>query len=223
MNIENEVFEKAIVNYKKLKEYGFIPKDNVYTYSKLFMNNAFWAIINVGQDGKVFGKIIDNETKEEYLNYKITGLAGTYSKEVREEYKEILRDICNKCFDKKYFKYDQANRVADYIINKYQVYPEFLWEKYDDFGVFKNKKNNKWFVLIANVDFSKLDNENGEVEIINVKCDSKKLDDFLTKKGFYKAYHMNKKSWITVVLNDTIEDVKVFKLIDDSYNEINKN
>ncbi len=32
---------------------------------------------------------------------------------------------------------------------------------------------------------------------------------------------MNKKSWITIVLNDTLDDSMIKKLIDESYNIIN--
>ena len=92
-----------------------------------------------------------------------------YVNKVRELYKEILIDIRDHCFNKKYFIYDQANRLTNYIIDKYKVFPEFLWEKYPYFGIFRNQKNNKWFALVTNIDRSKLENGSGEVEVLNIK------------------------------------------------------
>ena len=68
-----------------------------------------------------------------------------------------------------------------------------------------------------NLDLSKLDNNSGEVEIINVKLDENKIQKLLKQKGFYKAYHMNKKSWITIILDDTLSDKYIMDLIDESY------
>ena len=34
--------------------------------------------------------------------------------------------------------------------------------------------------------------------------------ELVGKPGLYKAYHMNKKSWISIVLNDTLDDEIIF-------------
>ena len=34
---------------------------------------------------------------------------------------------------------------------------------------------------------------------------------------FYKAYHMNKKKWISIILDETLSDEDIFKYIDESY------
>ena len=40
--------------------------------------------------------------------------------------------------------------------------------------------------------------------------------------GIYPAHHMNHKYWISVVLNEEIEDEKIMTLIDLSYNITNE-
>ena len=67
-----------------------------------------------------------------------------------------------------------------------------------------------------------MDKEDKEVEIINVKINKLDKLKLLSIKGIYLAYHMNKDSWITITLDDTLDDKEIFKLIDDSYNLINK-
>ena len=67
---------------------------------------------------------------------------------------------------------------------------------------------------------AKLKDGIGQVEIINLKLDPEEILNLLKKQGYYKAYHMNKKSWITVILDDTLKDKEVEELIDQSYQNI---
>ena len=216
MNIEKEIFKRTNVDFKKLEDYGF-KKEKNYIIEKIFLNNGFKAIITIDNNGNVTGKVIDLEVNEEYLNLR-TDATGEFVEKVRNAYKDILMDIKTNCFDTKYFIFDQTNRINNYIKNKYEDEPEFLWKKFPGFGVYRNKNNNKWYSIIMNLDFSKLDNKSGEVEIMNVKVESNKLKELLSKEGIYEAYHMKKTDWISIVLNDTLKDEEIIMLIDKSYN-----
>ena len=68
--MEEEIFKKTIVNYTKLLEYGFMKENNMYLYSKVFMNNKFKAIITI-QNNKVLCKVIDLNTNDEYTPLKV--------------------------------------------------------------------------------------------------------------------------------------------------------
>lgn len=219
LNIENEVFKKAVVNFKKLENYGFIKIDNNYIFEKQFLDNNFKAIISINNKGIVSGKVIDLQTNEEYINIR-TKMNGEFVNKVRELYKNILIDIKEHCFEKKYFIYDQSNRITKYIKETYNNDPEFLWTKFKGYGVFRNSNNKKWYGIIMNIDLSKIDDKTGEVEILNVKLDENKIKKLLNKKGFYKAYHMNKNDWISIILNDTISDLEIISLLNESYNLI---
>lgn len=216
-DIEKEIFKRSRVDYNKLLNYGFIEKDDNYTLEK-DINDSLKVIIEINQKGFINGKIIDKDFNEEYINHK-TKIEGKYSNTIKDKYKELLLDIRDHCFITYYFMYNQSNRIVSYIKNKYNTNPEFLWEKYPMCGIFRNINTNKWFSLITNVNKNKLDNKTEkEVEIINVKIEKELLDKFLKVNGFYKAYHMNKKNWITIILDDTVPDFIIFKLIDMSYN-----
>jgi predicted DNA-binding protein (MmcQ/YjbR family) len=216
MNIENEIFKKSKVIFNKLITYGFIKEKDNYVYETLFFNDSFKAIIKVNKDGKVIGSVIDIESNEEYLGFRIEGLSGFASK-VKEEYINILNDIKNNCFEGKYFIFDQSNRITKYIKDKYNNDPEFLWDKYDGSGVFRNSNSGKWYGIIMNIDISKLDKGSGEIEVLNVKIDENKIPELIKQKGYYEAYHMNKKYWISIILNDTLSDKNIISLIDESY------
>ena len=221
MNIENDIFKRANVNFSELEKYGFKKSNDNYIFEKKFLNNDFKAIINIDNKGILRGKIIDLQVDEEYTNIR-TEMTGEFVNEVRESYKNILLDIRNHCFESNYFISDQANRINKYIKERYNNDPEFLWKKFPGYAVYRNGNNSKWYGIIMNLDLSKLGNSTGETEIINVKLNERKIQELLKKKGFYEAYHMSKTDWISIILNDTLNDDEIISLLDESYNLINE-
>lgn len=221
MNIEKEIIKKCILDKDKLIPFGFIKEKDNYKYITNIMNNKFRVEIIINSSNELIGKIYDIETNEEYTNFRVENL-GAFSNSVKEEYINILKNIVSNCYISHYFSFNQTNRIVNEIIKKYNVSPEFLWDKYPSYGIFRSKSSNKWFAAILNVDKSKvINNESGEVEIINVKVDDL-VNDYLKEKGIYPAYHMSKKSWITIILDDTCKDEKIMELIDISYELVNK-
>ena len=218
MKIEDDIFKRYKVDFQKLKDYGFKIDNDIYIYEKIILND-FKVIVIVEKHGKVSGKVIDLEFNSEFTNIRINN-TGEFVNKVRDEYIKILKDIRNKCFSFVSFIYEQTKRITKYILDKYGVSPEFLWDKTPGCGVFRNKSNNKWFGIIMNIDKSKLDDGSGEVEIINIKLDEE-VSNLLNNKGFYSAYHMNKKSWISIILDDTLSDRIINNLIDKSFDIIN--
>lgn len=211
MKIEDDIFKRYKVDFQKLKDYGFKIDNYIYIYEKIILND-FKVIVIVEKHGKVSGKVIDLEFNNEFTNIRINN-TGEFVNKVRDEYIKILKDIRDKCFSFDSFIYEQTKRITKYILDKYGVSPEFLWDKTPGCGVFRNKSNNKWFGIIMNIDKSKLDDGSGEVEIINIKLDEE-VSNLLNNKGFYPAYHMNKKSWISIILDDTLSDRIINNLID---------
>lgn len=223
MSIESEVFKKYIPNNNKLIKYGFKKYNNEYKFSKIFMDNTFRADIVIDDKGQVIGKVIEIELNEEYTNFRIENSIGEFVNTVRNEYIKILQDIANCCFERKDFIFDQTNRIANFIKEKYKVAPEFLWDKFPGYGVFRNTKSNKWFGIIMNIDKSKIiSDKSGEIEILNVKLDDD-VQNYLGIEGIYPSYHLSKKSWISIILDDTLSDKQIMDLIEISYNLSNSN
>ena len=218
--IETEIFNNYKCVFNTLIEYGFSFINETYTFNKTFLNNEFQTIINISKQGIVTGKVIELAIGEEYTNIRLETLNGAFVNEVREAYREILLDIRDKCFTSQPFTHVQANRIAKAIKKIYGDDPEFLWED-DDSGVFRNKKSKKWYGIIMHINKSKLCDENKDVNVMNIKLDPKKIDEVVNKDGFYRAYHMNKKYWITISLDETLKDDVILSLIDESYNLVN--
>lgn len=217
MDIENEIFKRAKCDFKALVDYGFIKNDNIYNYSKEIMNGSFKVEIFIKENGNVDGKIFDLDVNEEYLNFRVDKQIGDFVNQIREEYKSILEDILEKCFTKEPFIFKQSNRIADQIKKRFNDEPEFAWNKFPGYGIFRNNSNKKWYALIMNVDRSKLEDNNGEVEIINVKLDPERIPVLLKKKGYYPSYHMQKKNWISIILDDILSDEEIMECIIESH------
>ena len=40
------------------------------------------------------------------------------------------------------------------------------------------------------------------------------------KEGFYPAYHMNKKSWLTIAFDETLLDGEIMEFVEKSYKNV---
>ena len=109
--------------------------------------------------------------------------------------------------------------VYDYIKKKYKVSPEFPWRKYDGNAVFRHADNNKWFALIMDVQGDKVGVPEADyVDVINLKVDDMFFRDMIIQEeGIMPAYHMNKMHWITVRLDGTVPEERIFDLISMSF------
>lgn len=217
MKIENEIFKRRKCNFNELINYGFIKDDHIYKYTKEILNGSFRAEIYIKEDSTVDGKIYDLDVNEEYVNFRIDAQIGKFVSQVREEYKSILTDIEKKCFTKEYFIFNQTNRIARLINERYQDEPEFAWTKFPGYGIYRNPNNKKGYALVMNIDKSKIAAGTGEAEIINVKLNSEIIPALLNKKGFYPSYHMQKKNWLSIILDDTLPDEEIMQYIIESH------
>lgn len=121
--------------------------------------------------------------------------------------------------------YDKSLRKAifEYAKEKYAVEPDFPWGGMPESGVLRHKENKKWFALVMEVKKKHLGLGSSEktIDVINLKCEPAAVGFLLDRAGFLPAYHMNKKHWITILLDGSVplEDIRTF--IDVSY-EITK-
>lgn len=105
-----------------------------------------------------------------------------------------------------------------YIKKVYGVSAEFPWLSAPSFAVYRHESNNKWFAVVMEISKAKLGiEEEGNVNVVNLKSDPLLIGSLILDKGIYPAYHMNKNHWITVCLDESIEEDKVKWLLDLSY------
>ena len=108
--------------------------------------------------------------------------------------------------------------LTKYISETYNADIEFLWESLPNSGAFRHRENRKWFALIMDVRRDRL-GLSGEdiVFIVNLKCDSLMQGSLCMEEGILPAYHMNKKQWISVLLDGTVPDEMIKQLVEMSF------
>ena len=60
-------------------------------------------------------------------------------------------------------------------------------------------------------------NQDGEVDVLNIKCNPIMMGSLRDKPGFRPAYHMNKDKWITILLDGSAEQEDITALLAMSY------
>lgn len=210
---EDEIFARTKWDPAKAAEYGFARNGENYRLARDIGGTGLRAEIEIDAGGKVRGCVLDPATGDEYTAFRRENAEGSFVGEVREGYRAVLEEIRDACFVPRYFIGDQANRVADALRDRYGDEPDFPWEKYPGYGVFRNPANEKWYGLIMDIDRSKLHDGTGACEVIDVKADPERIPHLTERAGIYPAYHMNKKYWISVILDDTLPDEEIFELV----------
>ena len=95
---------------------------------------------------------------------------------------------------------------------------DYPWKKSPKNEVFRHKDSKKWFALVMNVQKKRLgSDEDGMVDVVNLKCDKELVGSLQKKHGIFKAYHMNRENWITVVLDGGVSDEKLKSFVRMSY------
>ena len=109
--------------------------------------------------------------------------------------------------------------VFSYIEKKYKTSPEYPWAKDDRDAVFRHSGNRKWFALVMEVGKEKLGlSGDGYVDAINLKIDDRMFHDILTREpGIFPAYHMNKTHWNSVILDGTVPEKEIRRMIAESF------
>ena len=210
-----EIFKAYQFNSKKAKEYGFIENQGVWTYSSTILQGDFLMMVTV-EDGDLSFQVYDQETGELYPQVHMESMRGTFVGTVREACLDVLYSIRKACFEVQEFLCPQTKRIMAFVQEKYGNQLEYLWEKSPDTAVLRHEDNQKWYAILMRIPWDRLDKgRDGLVEAVNLKHDQ--VADLLSQNGIYPAFHMNKRYWISLPLDDTLTDEKVLELFERSW------
>lgn len=212
-----DIFQRKKCNLERMSAYGFIIKDEKRIYETNIIDGAFKLSVLIAENGKVDTNLIEIENSEPYVLYK-TNATGAYVGKVRSAVEAVLIDIANTCYDSSIFKTNQAQMAIEYVRKKYGDEPEFLWTKSPNNAVLRRKDSRKWYAAILTVNGRKIGlNTDKIVEIIDLRMKADDRDNILSKEHYYPGWHMNKKSWYTIVFDDCVADEEIKLRITESY------
>ena len=117
----------------------------------------------------------------------------------------------------------KREEIYEYVKKQYGTVPEYLWKESPESAVLRHK-NGKWYAVLMQVEKSRLGLEGDtKVDILDVKCDADMIGLLTQTYGFLPGYHMNKKYWITMLLDGTVSEAKILDFLDMSYDLIDGN
>ena len=101
--------------------------------------------------------------------------------------------------------------ILAYVKRKFQTEPDYPWRQYPEYAVLRHAESGKWYGVLGLAG-------KGDVEVVNLKCDHV-LDVLLNSEpgAVLPAYHMNKKHWLTIVLDGKFTAGELYGLIDESH------
>ena len=114
--------------------------------------------------------------------------------------------------------------VIDHVENMPGAIYDMPFENDFDTTVLRHERSRKWFGIIMSVKKSKVGQSgDGEVDVLNLKSNP---EDSLVLFELYDriipAYHMNKTHWISVILDGSLPEGLVKKLVDKSFDMTKK-
>ena len=174
--------------------------------------------MQIDKDKEIRLDVIDKSTNEPYSLFYVDNAQGAFINEINNECKNIIDEIELCCFDTNVYTSLQTKNVVEYIKNNYGDKLEYLWQKFPDYAIWRRKDNKKWYGVLMTLPKYKLDEKSKEkIDIINVRIEPEKIDSIVNNQNIYKGYHMNKKHWISVVLDNSIDNSLIYDLIDKSF------
>ena len=217
---EKEPFLRRVVRFDALEPFGFKRTPDGYRYAETFLDGAFRAEILIDMSGEVYGSVIDCDLDEEYLPIRTDRGIGAFVGSVREGYHAILSRIAKQCFTEEPFLSAQTNRIALALEQRYGDRFDRPFKTAPTYAAFRHPDTRKWCGLVMDIKRSILTKEPAEtapkVEAVNLKIDPKRFDALTAIPGIFPAYHMKRPEWISVLLDDSVPDETVLKLLAES-------
>lgn len=209
INIEKYNFSK-----EQLLQFGFKEEAEKLIYRQEILDMSFLIEI-VFVDSQLLVEVYDLEFDEVYSLYSVDSAVGETVQNIREHVENLLRSILGLA--------DQSGKIGSEVINycnsKYGENSVNPFKKHPDILALVNEKN-KWYTLFLEVEYNKL-NKNTDittkVKILNVKHPTDNILDIIDNQNIFPAYHMNRKHWISIVLDKNIKLETIKELIDISY------
>lgn len=201
----------------KLKAYGFRAEGKVFRYNREACDGEFRLTVTVDSAGGLDTELIEIQNGDAYVLYK-TDAVGAYVGKVRESVREVVNDVVRNCFEPAVFKSPQTLRLIEFVRSRYGDDPEFLWDRFPDNAIWRRKDNGKWYGVILTVKGSKIGMDTDKTaEITDLRMDPSQAEDMLAKDNYRPGWHMNKKSWYTLALDDSVPDDELQKRVEESY------
>lgn len=212
------LLEQYDIDCKRAIAYGFSRTEAGLELKKELPGVGLYTVFVIA--GKSFEvNVFDADTDEEYLPFNVLDNITGFVTGIREQVEELVQEIKEKCL----LDSNMKLKLMEYCERKFGTEPEAPWDDSPDAYTFKTAKRNKWYALFMTIPYKSLGLvSKGTLDVVNIKLTPEKVLDLIDRVHFYPAYHMNKKHWITIVLDKEVDEPLVQQLLEESYGLVEK-
>ena len=211
-------FKNKSANADKLVKYGFEQMGGKFHYQTTIVDGQFSMTVIVDDEGEISTELYDAVSEDVYTLHLVETAVGAFVGRVRAEHEEVLRNIEQSCFDRDVFKQDFTREIINCALMKYGDEPEYLWNDLPDAAVIRRKDTQKWYVLLMTVLPKRLGLSGDEpIEIVDLRFNPDELPSKIDGERYFAGYHMNKKHWITILLDGSVPLAEILDYVDKSY------
>lgn len=212
-----ELFLQKKMQPARLLAYGFVAEDDSFRYCTEIMEGSFLLTVCIHRLGTVDTALQEIDSGEEYILYR-TDAEGVFVGEVRKAITAVLAEIAKQCFVPSAYHQPQTLQLIDYVRATYGDALEFLWKSTPTNAIWRRADSQKWYGVLLTVSGRKVGLDSDAVtEVVNLHTQPEHMAELLHQNGIYPGWHMNKKSWISIPLDGTVENSRLFALVDESY------
>ena len=214
-----EFFRRMRLKRATLQKFGFKKESGGWTYSAPIANGALVCTVTVNAGGAVEEMTTDAATGDEYVQHHIAAASGKFVGGVRRDIMALMRRIADACFERDVFKTALARGILSFAETEWGETPEFLWKNFPDYAVMRRKDTDKWYALLARLTADKVGGSKKDIiEVVNMR-----RTEGMDGPRFLPAYHMNKKTWTTIVLDGSVGKDELLGLLSESRNSAGEN
>ncbi len=201
------------IDVNRFIEYGFM-NDETNLFFRKHMSSTSFTIVCLLKDNTLECKLIDDDFNEECeIVDGIHALNGYFGK-IKEDYEAVIEDMVLKCTSK---VKSQRERIIEHVMNEMGDEPEYLWPKFPDDSIIRRKDNKKWYCLFMKLEAKKLGLEGSKTyDVLDLRGNQERIGS-IDYEVMFPGYHMNKKHWFTIILDDGMKDSDIVSLVNESY------
>ena len=197
----------------RLKAYGFVPEGRALVLRRRLAGSIFAAFSLQGAHFSLAVYDDDTPEKADYVPFQAAAADGPYVSLVRERAQALLEDILRQGFVRDSLR----DQILAQARQEYGTEPCFPWAEYPGHCTLK-APNGKWYGLVMQVPYAVLGiGKAGRADVLNVKNLPEKIQALVDGEHFLPAYHMNKKYWLSVLLDSPAVLPQAQALLRESY------
>ena len=209
----NHVFSQYVFVPDKAAAYGFAYDEGSYTIKKSLPESGFYAVFCIAEDS-FEAKVYEEPDGEEYLPFEVSVNNGGFVSTIRNYVDDAVDDVVKNCF----VLADVKAILLDYVREKYGTIPEAPWGYLEEYHTLNTTKRHKWYGLFMLIPYKYLGIEKeGKTNVLNLKVKPEEISTLIDNVHYFPSYHMNKKYWISILLDRDADVEQIKTLLDDSY------